>query len=196
MAQSIETEPLSVKRLLGFALLSIALILSISTFTDKRITLDTSRNSLKLKSISPPVYADAVPDILTPDQPAQETPQEAPQEEKPAEVVQTPPPVVEAPVEPPKPVEKPKPAPKPVIVDQVGAKAFIYEKESGNNPLAVNKRSGACGLGQRLPCSALQAECPDMTDYECQDRHFTRYMQSRYGSWENARAFWLANKWW
>lgn len=73
------------------------------------------------------------------------------------------------------------------------AKAFIYQKESGNNPAAINKSSGACGLGQALPCSKMPCS---LSDYACQDQFFTSYMQNRYGSWENAKAFWLSHKWW
>lgn len=73
------------------------------------------------------------------------------------------------------------------------AKDFIYSHESGNNPGAINKSSGACGLGQALPCSKMPCS---LTDYNCQDAFFTQYMQSRYGTWENAMAFWQANRWW
>lgn len=75
------------------------------------------------------------------------------------------------------------------------AKSFIYFKESGNRPDAVNASSGACGIGQALPCSKLKNVCPNM-DYACQDAFFTKYMQNRYGTWENAKAFWLSHKWW
>jgi len=73
------------------------------------------------------------------------------------------------------------------------AKMFIYLKESGNNPNAVNKSSGACGLGQALPCSKMGCA---LGDYACQDAFFTKYMQNRYGTWENARAFWNSHRWW
>jgi len=73
------------------------------------------------------------------------------------------------------------------------AKAFIYAKESGNNPGAINASSGACGLGQALPCSKMPCS---LSDYACQDNFFTNYMLSRYGTWENARAFWLRMHWW
>ncbi len=73
------------------------------------------------------------------------------------------------------------------------AKAFIYSHESGNNPGAINRSSGACGLGQALPCSKMPCS---LSDYACQDNFFTGYMIARYGSWENARAFWLKNSWW
>lgn len=73
------------------------------------------------------------------------------------------------------------------------AKDFIYSHESGNNPGAINKGSGACGLGQALPCSKMPCS---LTDYNCQDTFFTNYMVNRYGTWEKAMAFWQANRWW
>lgn len=73
-------------------------------------------------------------------------------------------------------------------------KMFIYGKESGNTPTAVNKYSGACGLGQALPCSKLPCLS---TDYACQDNWFTlSYMIPRYGTWQNAYNFWIIHKWW
>lgn len=78
-------------------------------------------------------------------------------------------------------------------VDSSDAKMFIYMKESGNNPNSINKSSGACGLGQSLPCSKMGCA---LGDYACQDAFFTRYMLARYGSWENAKAFWLSHKYW
>lgn len=77
--------------------------------------------------------------------------------------------------------------------DPNSAKAFIYEHESGNNPGAINPSSGACGLGQALPCSKMPCS---LSDYACQDKFFTGYAIARYGSWENAKAFWQANRWW
>lgn len=74
-----------------------------------------------------------------------------------------------------------------------GAKAFIYAKESGNRTDAINPSSGACGLGQALPCSKLPCT---LSDYACQDAWFTNYAMQRYGSWEAAQAFWVANHWW
>jgi len=72
------------------------------------------------------------------------------------------------------------------------AKAFIYQKESGNNPAAVNS-IGCRGLGQACPGSKLP--CSN-TDYACQDAWFTNYVMQRYGSWEKAYQFWLQNHWW
>jgi hypothetical protein len=82
-------------------------------------------------------------------------------------------------------------APAPVASN--AAKAFIYQHESGNNPSAINAGSGACGLGQALPCSKMGCS---LSDYACQDAYFTSYMLGRYGSWENAYAFWISHSWW
>lgn len=90
-------------------------------------------------------------------------------------------------------VAKAIPVAKAAPVDSNSAKMFIYMKESGNRTNAINKSSGACGLGQALPCSKMGCS---LTDYACQDAFFTRYMLARYGSWENAQAFWLAHHWW
>ena len=58
-------------------------------------------------------------------------------------------------------------------------------------PFAVNESSGACGLGQSLPCEKLEAACPNWAnDYPCQDKYFTKYMLNRYGSWVKAQQFW------
>lgn len=75
----------------------------------------------------------------------------------------------------------------------IDAKAFIYSRESGNRTDAINRTSGACGLGQALPCSKMGCS---LQDYACQDAFFTRYMQGRYGTWDNAKAFWLRNRYW
>lgn len=71
------------------------------------------------------------------------------------------------------------------------AKAFIYQHESGNRTTAVNS-IGCRGLGQACPGSKLP--CGD--DYACQDAWFTNYMLQRYGTWENAKAFWVSHRWW
>lgn len=78
-------------------------------------------------------------------------------------------------------------------IPEDAAKAYIYMKESGNNPGAINRSSGACGLGQALPCSKMGCS---LSDYACQDAWFTQYMKNRYGTWNNAKAFWDSHKWW
>jgi len=79
-------------------------------------------------------------------------------------------------------------------VDTTDAKSFIYFHESGNDPTKYNS-SGCLGLGQACPASKLLQVCPTM-DYACEDSWFTNYMVNRYGTWENAKTFWLNNNWW
>lgn len=93
---------------------------------------------------------------------------------------------------PPTPVYAP-PAAVSVPANDGSAKMFIYMMESGNNPGAINASSGACGLGQALPCSKMGCS---LSDYACQDEFFTAYCLSRYGSWDNAAAFWRSHRWW
>ena len=120
-----------------------------------------------------------------------QTPEPTPTPEiTPVPATPTPIPTV-APTPVPKPVVE---APKPQITgSEAEAKLWIYMHESGNKPGAINKASGACGLGQALPCSKMGC---GLADYACQDAWFTNYMKSRYGSWLNAKAFWLAHSWW
>jgi hypothetical protein len=73
------------------------------------------------------------------------------------------------------------------------AKLYIYNRESGNNTFAINASSGACGLGQALPCSKMGCS---LSDYNCQDSFFTTYAMQRYGSWIKAQNFWINNHWW
>lgn len=76
--------------------------------------------------------------------------------------------------------------------DPNSAKAYIYARESGNNPNAVSP-NGCYGLGQ--DCNGvLRIQCG--ADYDCQDAYFTNYAMRRYGSWEGALAFWQSHHWW
>lgn len=68
----------------------------------------------------------------------------------------------------------------------------ILARESSLNPQAVNASSGACGLVQALPCEKLQC---DLEDVDCQLEWFDEYVQSRYGSLENALEFHDQNGW-
>lgn len=70
-------------------------------------------------------------------------------------------------------------------------KDYIYNHESSCSTTSVNS-IGCRGLGQACPGSKL----PCGADFACQDAYFSNYAIQRYGSWENAYAFWLANHWW
>jgi resuscitation-promoting factor RpfB len=69
---------------------------------------------------------------------------------------------------------------------------YIVSRESGWNPRAVNKSSGACGLVQALPCSKLGANWSDpVTALRWQ----FSYVTARYGGYGGAVSFWKANHW-
>lgn len=68
----------------------------------------------------------------------------------------------------------------------------IVTRESGWNPNAVNASSGACGLGQQLPCGKWAGAWNDPVA-ALQAQH--GYVKERYGSYANAVAFWNANSW-
>lgn len=68
----------------------------------------------------------------------------------------------------------------------------IVSRESSWNPNAVNKSSGACGLGQQLPCGKWPGAWNDpvaalKAQYE--------YVKQRYGGYAQAVAFWNKNHW-
>lgn len=70
---------------------------------------------------------------------------------------------------------------------------YIITKESGWNPYAVNRSSGAEGLPQALPYSKTNCERGDPI---CQLRWANGYAVGRYGSWAGAYNFWLSKHWW
>lgn len=75
------------------------------------------------------------------------------------------------------------------VTDVANANELI-RRESGCNPNAVNKSSGACGIPQALPCNKLGTSDP-----VAQIRWMQNYVVSRYGSWANAVAFHNAHNW-
>jgi len=75
------------------------------------------------------------------------------------------------------------------VTDVANAYTLIM-RESGCNPNAVNRSSGACGIPQALPCSKLGTNDPVE-----QIRWMQNYVVRRYGSWAGAVAFHNANNW-
>ena len=67
--------------------------------------------------------------------------------------------------------------------DQWGYAEWLVQKESGWNPNAVNRSSGACGLAQALPCSKVGSD-PYNPVVSLNWMH--GYVVGRYGSWEAA----------
>lgn len=70
---------------------------------------------------------------------------------------------------------------------------YIVRRESGWNPNATNRSSGACGLVQALPCSKVPGNGYDPVDNL---RWSNGYAVGRYGSWAGAYAFWISHHWW
>ncbi|MCR2785452.1 MULTISPECIES: lytic transglycosylase domain-containing protein [unclassified Microbacterium] len=70
---------------------------------------------------------------------------------------------------------------------------YIVGRESGWNPNATNRSSGACGLVQALPCSKVPGNGYDPVDNL---RWGNGYAVGRYGSWAAAYNFWTSNHWW
>lgn len=79
-----------------------------------------------------------------------------------------------------------------IPADQWGHVNGIVTRESGWNPNAVNKSSGACGLGQQLPCGKWSGTWNDPV---AALRAMHGYVTARYGSWAGATAFWNINHW-
>jgi hypothetical protein len=77
------------------------------------------------------------------------------------------------------------------------AEYFIIMKESGGDPTADNPRSTAFGLGQLLLDGRRHylGDNYDTVDCGLQLQAFRGYVRDRYGTAENARAFWLSHGW-
>ena len=77
------------------------------------------------------------------------------------------------------------------------AEYFIIMKESGGDPTADNPRSTAFGLGQLLLDGRRHylGDNYATTDCALQLQAFRGYVRDRYGTAENARAFWLSHGW-
>lgn len=63
----------------------------------------------------------------------------------------------------------------------------LISHESGFNALAMNPKSGACGLFQAVPCSKMGCELPDI---DCQIKWGLNYIAQRYQTPSQAWAFW------
>lgn len=96
-------------------------------------------------------------------------------------------PVVQAPVTQPDATIAPTPAPS--IGQDTSAKEWIAARESGGSYTAANP-SGAYGKYQLMPFNLKYGTSPT-----AQERAADEYVASRYGTWENAKAFWLNHHW-
>jgi hypothetical protein len=77
------------------------------------------------------------------------------------------------------------------VSDLANARELI-RRESGCNPNAVNRSSGACGIAQELPCG--KSGC-GLGNPVCQIKWMQNYVNARYGSWANAVAWHNAHHW-
>lgn len=72
----------------------------------------------------------------------------------------------------------------------------LFDRESGWNPLAENKTSGAYGIPQALPGSKMAVIANDWrTNPVTQVKWGIRYVNGRYGSACGAWNFWQVNRW-
>lgn len=71
-------------------------------------------------------------------------------------------------------------------VNDMANASELIRRESGCNPNATNRSSGAFGIPQALPASKI-AYCG--SDPVCQIKWMQSYCIARYGSWANAVAF-------
>ena len=63
----------------------------------------------------------------------------------------------------------------------------LWNRESSWNPYAVNKKSGACGIAQSLPCNKMRSFGKDYkTNYKTQIKWGLNYIKNRYGTPANA----------
>lgn len=64
----------------------------------------------------------------------------------------------------------------------------LWNKESGWNPNSYNKKSGACGIPQALPCSKI-SKSEGLNDWKAQIRWGIKYINARYktpcGAWNH-----------
>ena len=67
------------------------------------------------------------------------------------------------------------------------ALVLLWYRESSWNPNARNKKSGACGIPQALPCRKMASEGKDyLTNYRTQVHWGLKYIANRYGNPSNA----------
>ena len=80
----------------------------------------------------------------------------------------------------------------------MGASAkWIMQHESGGNPRAQNPTSSAYGAFQMLKATRKQYMGADWqsSDLNKQYQGATKYVNQRYGGWDQAKAFWQKNHW-
>ncbi len=70
----------------------------------------------------------------------------------------------------------------------------LWNKESGWNPNSYNKKSGACGIPQALPCSKI-SKSEGSNDWKAQIRWGVKYINARYKTPCNAWKHFQSKHW-
>ena len=70
----------------------------------------------------------------------------------------------------------------------------LWNRESGWNPNSYNKKSGACGIPQALPCNKI-SKSEGSNDWKAQIRWGIKYVNGRYGSPCNAWKHFQSKHW-
>ena len=78
--------------------------------------------------------------------------------------------------------------------NEMDALIKLWNRESGWNANARNKKSGACGIPQALPCNEI-AKQQGSNDWKAQIRWGINYIKNRYGSPSNAWKHFLKKGW-
>lgn len=72
--------------------------------------------------------------------------------------------------------------------EQMNCLINLWNRESGWNPNSYNKKSGACGIPQALPCSKI-SKSEGSNDWKAQIRWGVKYINARYktpcGAWNH-----------
>lgn len=70
----------------------------------------------------------------------------------------------------------------------------LWNRESGWNPKSYNKKSGACGIPQALPCSKIK-KSEGSNDWQAQIRWGVKYINARYKTPCNAWKHFQSKHW-
>lgn len=78
------------------------------------------------------------------------------------------------------------------------ARLWIIKKESDGNPKAENSSTHAYGYYQLLPAHFKKGTYHSDGTRSKANQHVVGYyyMKDRYGSWQNAKKFWIKHNWW
>lgn len=71
----------------------------------------------------------------------------------------------------------------------------LLEEESGYAHASINPTSGACGMGQMLPCQKYEASFPCWRKLTYQAKCYIRYVLGRYRTPARAYSFWKCVGW-